>query len=87
MAPWSYEKIETFDELYKYIIIDDKRPQIPSFTFIDQPIYKFLINLMKDCWKKEQNKRPNMNDIVDLLIENSEKFCNDMKVENLDEII
>jgi hypothetical protein len=36
--PWSVEGVESFDQLYKYVVIEKKRPTIPK----DEGKYIFL---------------------------------------------
>ena len=43
----------------------------------NKPIYKFLIEILNDCWKQEQNNRPTFEDILDKLIENEKNFSFD----------
>jgi hypothetical protein len=60
--PWSVEKIDDYNELFKLIVELKKRPKILDAS--DDKITLYLINIMKKCWISEIHQRPKINEIL-----------------------
>ncbi len=61
------DNINNFDELSYLVVTLHKRPKIPENNFNSIEIY--LINVMKECWQHDLNKRPT----IDFLLESLRK--------------
>jgi serine/threonine protein kinase len=79
--PWTLENVSTFDELYKLVVLDQKRPMIPTNKEFDNEFYKLFIKIIEDCWIHKQENRPSFNKIMDILLDNENNIDFDIKID------
>jgi serine/threonine protein kinase len=72
IPPWTLEKVETYDELYKSVVLERKRPYIPIKQ--NSEFYIFFKSIINSCWNHDQENRPTFEEIFNEFNEYKDKL-------------
>jgi hypothetical protein len=64
-------EIDNYEELYQLVVVKKERPIIPNIKY--KKISAYLINIMKECWNDDIEKRPTAADILESM-ETNQKY-------------
>jgi hypothetical protein len=76
IVPWSLDNIDNYEDLIHKVVNLKKRPTIPETK--DDNISKYLITIIKECWRDEILRRPTINEIL-VSMKSKHEYINDLK--------